>query len=66
METGSDIKKVKLQTEESSVYTSSISKFVNKFIINAQMIAIYGIYLVVIILKSIVVLVKCGEYLRRK
>ena len=34
METGGDIKKVKLLTEESSVYSSSISKFVNKFIIN--------------------------------
>ena len=36
METGSDIKKVKLLTEESSVYSSSVSKFVNKLIVNAQ------------------------------
>ena len=34
METGGDIKKVKLLTEESSVYSSSISKFVNKFIVD--------------------------------
>ena len=46
METGSDIKKVKLLTEESSVYSSSISKFVNKFIVNAQMIVGYHVSLV--------------------